>query len=52
MFLLPFLATLRHMEFPGQGSDPSGNSRSLAQGARPGIEPALPQRERQNVYFW
>ena len=40
--------TLRHMEFPGQGSDPShscdlshscGNTRSLTHCFRPGIEP-------------
>ena len=43
-----FLATLQHMEFPGQRSDPShscdlscscGSARSLTHAARPGIEP-------------
>ena len=46
--LLPFLATPRHMELPGQGSelsrncDPShscGNARSLTHCAGPGIKP-------------
>ena len=47
--LFSFLATLWHMELPGQGSDLSrshnlshgcGNARSLTHCARPGIEPA------------
>ena len=41
-FFFPFLVALRHMEFPGWGSDSnhsySGNARSLTHCARPGIE--------------
>ena len=49
MFWFWFLAALRHLEFPGQGSDLShicdlscscGNARSLTHCTGPGIEPA------------
>lgn len=48
-FFFPFLATLRHVELPGQASDLScsfslshscGSARSLIHCARPGIEPS------------
>ena len=43
VFFFPlFLAALQHMEFPGQGSDPScpcSNARSLTHCSRLGIEP-------------
>ena len=54
-FLFHFLAALRHMEFPGQGSDPShshglghscGNARSLTHCVGPGIEPAIQHSKR------
>ena len=56
-FFFSFLAALRHMEFPGQGSDPShicslhcscSNARSLTHCARPGIKSAS-QRSRDAV---
>ena len=41
-FFFPLLATPWHMEFPGQGSDPSIScNRSLSLCAEPGIEPAF-----------
>ena len=55
IFLL--LATLQHVEFPGQGSDPScsrcllckcSNTRSLTHCARLGIEP-VPQHRRDAI---
>ena len=40
-FFFSFLATPQHMEFPGQGSDPShSNSGSLTRSARLVLEPA------------
>ena len=42
LFLFPFLAALRHMEFLGQGSDPSrscGNAGFLTYWAWPRVEP-------------
>ena len=48
-FFFSFLVTLWHMEFPGQGSDPShifdlrhrcGKSRSITHCSRPGIKPS------------
>ena len=53
-FSFSFLATPRHMEFLGRGSDPSrrchlsqscSNARSLTQGARLGMEPAFQQSQ-------